>query len=265
MSAYLSCQPQALALLQEAKGRPEEDVPRLALADWLDVRGDPARAEFIRLQICLAPGTAIAAYDHKAVHRRSRELLARHGGTWLGSLWSFRLPVVSWHRGLLSVGLSHPITVDGIADVVPWIDTILFQVSSRQPLQHVPQLLARTCLNHAGFDLRTSHREGRLLDMLALLPENACLRTLSWWWPFGMLRKHDQAKTTPAVSDGFLSTLLRDLPVTRRLTHLASSPPWTIEQEDLIRFHGVEPLWADEQLWMHSLFVSRFQGRDSKA
>lgn len=33
---------------------PDDDLPRLALADWLDENGDPARAEFIRTQIDLA-------------------------------------------------------------------------------------------------------------------------------------------------------------------------------------------------------------------
>src|SRR5947209_6043535 len=35
-------------------GAPDDDLPRLIYADWLDERGDPARAEFILLQVELA-------------------------------------------------------------------------------------------------------------------------------------------------------------------------------------------------------------------
>ncbi len=37
-------------LLQDILDRPEDDVPRLVYADWLDEHGDEARAEFIRVQ-----------------------------------------------------------------------------------------------------------------------------------------------------------------------------------------------------------------------
>ena len=46
--------PEVLALLAEARDRPEEDGPRLVLADYLMEHGDPAeqaRGEFIRLQV----------------------------------------------------------------------------------------------------------------------------------------------------------------------------------------------------------------------
>ncbi len=44
----------AEAFLEAIIGRPDDDGPRLAYADWLDERGDAARAEFIRVQIALA-------------------------------------------------------------------------------------------------------------------------------------------------------------------------------------------------------------------
>ena len=43
-------QPELLAMLRNIKDDPEEDAPRLALADWLQERGDP-RGEFIRAQV----------------------------------------------------------------------------------------------------------------------------------------------------------------------------------------------------------------------
>ena len=42
------------AFLAAILERPEDDFPRLVYADWLDENGDPARAEFIRLQLQLA-------------------------------------------------------------------------------------------------------------------------------------------------------------------------------------------------------------------
>jgi uncharacterized protein (TIGR02996 family) len=53
----LYARPEVHAFLHASKEQPEEDLPRLALADWLDERGDAERAEFIRLQCRLGPGT----------------------------------------------------------------------------------------------------------------------------------------------------------------------------------------------------------------
>jgi uncharacterized protein (TIGR02996 family) len=67
------------ALLAAAVAAPEDDLPRLVFADWLDEHGDPDRAEFIRLQIALARGQA----DEPAVAAaRARELLAEHKPAW---------------------------------------------------------------------------------------------------------------------------------------------------------------------------------------
>jgi uncharacterized protein (TIGR02996 family) len=42
------------AFLSAIRSNPDDDLPRLVYADWLDETGDPARAEFIRTQIELA-------------------------------------------------------------------------------------------------------------------------------------------------------------------------------------------------------------------
>src|SRR5205085_5003860 len=41
-------------LLAAVRQDPEDDAPRLVYADWLEEHGDPARAEYIRLQCRLA-------------------------------------------------------------------------------------------------------------------------------------------------------------------------------------------------------------------
>ena len=43
-----------LALLRGVEASPDDDLPRLVYADWLDEQGRHARAEFIRVQCELA-------------------------------------------------------------------------------------------------------------------------------------------------------------------------------------------------------------------
>ena len=50
MSVYLARHPRVLSLLSGVKESPEDDTPRLVLADFLEEHGDPDRAEFIRIQ-----------------------------------------------------------------------------------------------------------------------------------------------------------------------------------------------------------------------
>src|SRR5262249_51144151 len=42
--------PEVLAFLQDIKENPDDDAPRLILADWLEEHGDP-RGEFLRLEL----------------------------------------------------------------------------------------------------------------------------------------------------------------------------------------------------------------------
>ncbi|HJZ54739.1 MAG TPA: TIGR02996 domain-containing protein, partial [Gemmataceae bacterium] len=69
------------ALRKAIAEQPEEDTPRLAYADWLDEANRPDRAEFIRIQIELAP---LATDDPACVplRQRERELWVVHHRTW---------------------------------------------------------------------------------------------------------------------------------------------------------------------------------------
>jgi uncharacterized protein (TIGR02996 family) len=78
-----------LAFLAAVKESPEDDTPRLVLADWLQEHGDAtdqARGEFIRVQCQLA---RLPAADPRRgdLARRERELLDAHAPAWLGPLW----------------------------------------------------------------------------------------------------------------------------------------------------------------------------------
>jgi uncharacterized protein (TIGR02996 family) len=71
-------------LLAEVKAQPDDDAPRLILADWLQDQGDP-RGELIHLQVVRA---RLAEDDPRWVELRRRELqlLRRHVHDWLGPL-----------------------------------------------------------------------------------------------------------------------------------------------------------------------------------
>src|SRR5262245_49641697 len=51
MSPPASSRPELLGLLAACKESPDDDAPRLILADWLEEHGEPERARFIRLQL----------------------------------------------------------------------------------------------------------------------------------------------------------------------------------------------------------------------
>jgi uncharacterized protein (TIGR02996 family) len=95
--------PELAALLSAVADDPDEDAPRLVLADWLEEHGDPARAEFIRLQCELAQ---LPAFDPRwqALGRRTHELLVEHLAAWTGgapSSWQ-----LGFERGLLTMSPS---------------------------------------------------------------------------------------------------------------------------------------------------------------
>jgi uncharacterized protein (TIGR02996 family) len=70
--------------LEAINAEPDDDVPRLIYADWLEDHGEPERAEFIRVQ-CRA---ATLPWDDErdALEDRAEELLRNHEDQWLGSL-----------------------------------------------------------------------------------------------------------------------------------------------------------------------------------
>ncbi len=68
--------PEVLAFLQAIKETPDDDTPRLVLADWLEERDDP-RGRFLRLQTQLA---RLDEEDRKygAMRREANSLAKRH-------------------------------------------------------------------------------------------------------------------------------------------------------------------------------------------
>src|SRR5215475_6482850 len=96
------------ALLAAVAAQPDDDLPRLVYADWLDEHGDPDRAEFIRVQCAMArPPMTKAAFERW--FSRSQELLTVHRERWLGPLAEF--VESSWFRR----GFTHTIKLSAVA------------------------------------------------------------------------------------------------------------------------------------------------------
>ncbi len=73
------------AILDDIIANPDDDTPRLVMADWLDENGDPERADFIRVQIALG---RMPEDDERRWELEDREhiLLARHRNAWAREL-----------------------------------------------------------------------------------------------------------------------------------------------------------------------------------
>src|SRR5262245_36776173 len=80
--------------LQEILADPDDDVPRLIYADWLEEHGDPLRAEFIRAQCELA---RLASEDAPLQEAWKHELAA---SVKYGARWQTTLPIWTAHLRL---------------------------------------------------------------------------------------------------------------------------------------------------------------------
>jgi uncharacterized protein (TIGR02996 family) len=250
--------PEVLAFLQDAKEHPEDDTPRLILADWLDEHGDPGRAEFIRLQcrITSALDQPLNPEQRQIAENRTEELLDRYGGEWAGPLWNWRPTDYLWRRGLLAARL-NPLVEEpaSLEDVLPWIDSMHFEIHGLANLRSAAALLNLGTLNHVGLTFHRVFPETAVLDCLAGVRESSCLRSISFWCvrPAG----RQSGKTPPvkaALRPGreFLGRLVRELPLGRHLTHLGIGPRLTPEEASLIRSLNITPIHSDGLDWMRS-------------
>ena len=75
-----------LAFIREIVACPDDLMPRLVYADWLEERGD-SQGEFVRVQ-CELTRTPATAPQYAELHRRERELLQEHRAEWIASIGS---------------------------------------------------------------------------------------------------------------------------------------------------------------------------------
>lgn len=240
--------PQVLALLQAAKEKPEEDGPRLVLSDWLEEHGDTARAEFLRLQLLLAPGSSLSPEKRTEARQREEELLARLGGAWLGPLWEHG---GVWHRGLLSVQLDRLRLPEHLADMLPWIDTLHFEVPGRKALRWALVLLTQASVNHITMALRRPFPGELLLTLLGEAPCSPTLRTLTFRWSPGMGMRTEQGVYV-GLPESFFAQLVR-LPLLHSLIHLGSIFHWREKQAGVLQTADIEPVLVRHPHWPHTL------------
>jgi uncharacterized protein (TIGR02996 family) len=93
-------------LLSAIVSDPEDDLLRLAYADWCEENGHGPRAELIRVQIEERQPTCSEEW-RRALQRRARALLARHGRRWGGPFKAHRLSHLAYRRGFVEKANTH--------------------------------------------------------------------------------------------------------------------------------------------------------------
>lgn len=99
------------AMLVTIRANPDDDLPRLVYADWIQEHGDEERAVYIRVQCELAkvPGYPSGWDDSKypeaaALHRRMVELGGprRSAGEWSENQWRWFASRLCWAEGFIT-------------------------------------------------------------------------------------------------------------------------------------------------------------------
>jgi uncharacterized protein (TIGR02996 family) len=147
-------------LLAAVFADPDDDLPRLVYADWLEDHGDAARAEFVRVQIALAGGgrpptvptgvgerepdrgaDAPRSPERLALQVRERRLLAEHGAAWLAPLRARGGPL--FNKG------THGVFRRGFLDVV-WMPAAVFAAKAEKLFALAPVRELRVTRATAG-------------------------------------------------------------------------------------------------------------------
>jgi uncharacterized protein (TIGR02996 family) len=119
------------AFLQAIVESPEDDLPRLVFADWLEENSQPERAEFIRVQVELEPHRfEIDRPRVRELLTREEELLRLHEDDWLGPV----VAALSAQRAVPDPDIYGPFFRRGMPEVVA--------VSLSELVEHGEDLLA---------------------------------------------------------------------------------------------------------------------------
>jgi uncharacterized protein (TIGR02996 family) len=145
-SPFPENRPQVLSLLAEIKDNPDDDAPRLILADWLRDHDDP-RGDFLAVQCRLA---SLPEEDPQrpALARQERRLLKRHRADWLGTLaapgrhWEFRRGLAWWISPLEALGEALQQGLPG-AEGWAWVEGLRVEGGGWRGVE-VPERLAQT-------------------------------------------------------------------------------------------------------------------------
>jgi uncharacterized protein (TIGR02996 family) len=164
------------SLLAAIRDEPDDDLPRLAYADWCEERGDGARAEFIRVQVELSHGVRDRG---RAVERlrRLRELSARYRAAWAGPLEKL-VPGATFERGFITeVALAAADFLkhgERILTTHPITSVVIHHAADRIAALAASPLLA----GMRGLDLHWSNLGDRGITLLAASPHLGRLNRL---------------------------------------------------------------------------------------
>ncbi len=152
------------AFVADIQEHPDDDTPRLILADWLEDRGAPGdadRAEFIRVQ-CQRASLVEGNTEERALRHRAEQLLQIHWDNWVRPLGQL---VGRSHTEHWLAGDYHPEAVHKF----------------RRGFLYVLDLPARRFLDHAGEILRLAPiRHVRFFAAGAVAGELAGCPHLRW-------------------------------------------------------------------------------------
>jgi uncharacterized protein (TIGR02996 family) len=170
------------AFLAAIRANPDDDVVRLAFADWLDEHNN-SRGEFIRVQCALAQLVADDPHQEELA-QREQELLSQHGEVWRGE--SPQTLEVWFERGLPWVEtnaevLTEPSASRWLLDHQSWVFALCLRDADDRSFRHAVDhgLLAQA----TALTLISCRRSGpRLTDTgLRCLAGLTQLRELDLW------------------------------------------------------------------------------------
>jgi uncharacterized protein (TIGR02996 family) len=168
-------------IMEMVRAAPDDDDPRLIFADWCDATGDPARGEFVRVQLALA---RLPARDRRRppLARREQELHARHAGRWTESLRGLASGPV-FRRGFVdevkATARQFAAHADALFAAAPVRHLHLLDLGDHMPVlrsRHLGKLAGLTVFAQRVDAARPA--DGRLAGELADSPHLAGLRTL---------------------------------------------------------------------------------------
>lgn len=131
------------AFLDEILAQPDDDLPRLIYADWLEERGDP-RGELIRVQCELAKLTATDS-RRKVLEERGRLLVLDHYESWI-------------EEPLILLGVGKARFVRGLVEEIELDAQVFLEIA--ESLFHAAPLMQRVWLR----------KSARVLEQFAASP-----------------------------------------------------------------------------------------------
>jgi uncharacterized protein (TIGR02996 family) len=183
--------PEIMGLLQACKEVPEDDTPRLVLADWLEEHGDPARAECIRVQCALATDE-LAKSEREALKRRRDQIRRQHEKAWLRPFAKLTGARRGFDRGLIQiivedaqVFLSDSVQALAGTEAWAWVEQLTFRIKDwlhgRLRFKDWPRLLASPLLQVPKLTIWKSPLGHEGAKLLGEAPHTGHLRELELW------------------------------------------------------------------------------------